>query len=830
MTSNKVFVIWITLYSSLINGSHFRGGTMSWRPVSKTPLGNMVTIQIRQRWSWRLSAVACNQAIIAQQYPIGDPSVLYCTSGNCNFWRVPVTTQTYCIDFNTGIDVSYGEKYDRVSLPVGVQFSIAFSSCCWFASLVAGANSPWSVVTRISTIRRPDGYINSSPSAAVMPIVYKEVGVKHVYVVQMTDNDGSDVLKCRWASRRNNMNSYDECGGVCFGVPGAILIEDNCTIIFTLTKIRIYVAVALQIEDYYDKTSMTPMSSTPVQFLFYSYQPSSVCTTPPKVYSGRSNYDCVSASVGSMVTKDILVNIGCVNKTIIDFITSIPTGMTKGPIRNRTASVFSMTLSWTPTDNQRGPQSCCIVAVDNTHIQSNQLCITYLVDPDAPRFVGSSAWPVGTIYENQTIFSIESTKPIRRPSRVQNSVIRFYDAQSNSLVKSFDCVTSSQVTYSNTKITIDFQTAPWTRGHSYYVTLDEGVAVMAGASSCSPPSAPITSSKFWTFYIWDPSVTEEPVENNTSTTDISTVHEDDAIVTTGAMETLAPLSCHSHNIALDPQGSSLTNPLDYLYNEDIYIDSNVTLQCDRNVRTTSKWTIISHSSNQLEQTPLIFSFELATKQLLIPAFSLYNGIYELKFILTVIDVRTWISSSSAYIRISRADLVTNLVLTTATNVTHNYEKALELNPGKYSIDLKPIEFHPKDWNYTYYCRIYSKFARPQYQSFEDRNNACFSLNPLNFLKYNDTFHTAVTILPRTLVLHQSYQFMVRMTHRENSSLQSVGYAIIHIERIQSPIVIISCVVSTVCSLNLQYYYVNPSTQLALWSFASDNQTLITSIE
>ena len=155
------------------------------------------------------------------------------------------------------------------------------------------------------------------------------------------------------------------------------------------------------------------------------------------------------------------------------------------------------------------------------------------------------------------------------------------------------------------------------------------------------------------------------------------------------------LDCHSHTIALDPQGSSLTNPLDYLYNEDIYIDSNVTLKCDRDVRTALRWTIINHSPNKLEQTSLIFSFELATKQLLIPAFSLYNGIYELKFILNVFDVRTWTASSSVYIRISRSDLVTNLLSTTATNVKHNYEKALELNPGKYSIDLRALEFHPK---------------------------------------------------------------------------------------------------------------------------------------
>lgn len=201
-----------------------------------------------------------------------------------------MNTQTYCTDFSTGPDVSYGEKYVTRSVPLNIEFSIAFSSCCWFASLVTGANSRWSVVSRINTAIRPDGYINSSPIAVVLPMIYKKINVQYVHVVQMVDFDGTDILRCRWANTTDNVNSYDECSGVCSGVPGAILIPNNCTIIFTLTKPGIYAAVALQIEDYYNNTAKTPMSSVPVQFLFYGYATSSTCTTPPTISSNRPNY------------------------------------------------------------------------------------------------------------------------------------------------------------------------------------------------------------------------------------------------------------------------------------------------------------------------------------------------------------------------------------------------------------------------------------------------------------------------------------------------------------------------------------------------------------
>jgi len=186
--------------------------------------------------------------------------------------------------------VSSGEKLDLRTFNLNAAFSIGFVSGNWFANLVVGANGAWNVVTRINTFIRPDGYINSSPIATTLPIIYKAVGMTHVHVVQMSDFDGTDTLRCRWStSTTTNFNNFNECAGVCNGIPGAVLFPNNCTLRFSLVTVNFYAAAALQIEDYYDTVTTTPMSSVSLQFLFYGYSTPGGCSTPPSIIGVRPN-------------------------------------------------------------------------------------------------------------------------------------------------------------------------------------------------------------------------------------------------------------------------------------------------------------------------------------------------------------------------------------------------------------------------------------------------------------------------------------------------------------------------------------------------------------
>jgi hypothetical protein len=73
---------------------------------------------------------------------------------------------------------------------------------------------------------------------------------------------------------------------------------------------------------------------------------------------------------------------------------------------------YTITLSWVPTDQQAGPQGFCAAAVDSLNQQSEQWCITFVVGADSPNLnppttVQGSASPIGTVFANQSIFSIQ---------------------------------------------------------------------------------------------------------------------------------------------------------------------------------------------------------------------------------------------------------------------------------------------------------------------------------------------------------------------------------------------------------------------------------------
>lgn len=73
--------------------------------------------------------------------------------------------------------------------------------------------------------------------------------------------------------------------------------------------------------------------------------------------------------------------------------------------------IWTMTLTWTPTAIQYGPQGFCAGAIDNKNLQSDPWCITYLVgytSPNliAPTVVQGTASPIGTVFANHSIFSI----------------------------------------------------------------------------------------------------------------------------------------------------------------------------------------------------------------------------------------------------------------------------------------------------------------------------------------------------------------------------------------------------------------------------------------
>ena len=119
----------------------------------------------------------------------------------------------------------------------------------------------------------------------------------------------------------------------------------------------------LQVEDFIDSTSTTPMSSVPVQFLIY-VMPEPTCAQSPLFIPIQ---DCLEVTVGVSISFNISV-VNLCNPNITDIADIIVSSENIGvQVSNLTnslinASLVFVTLTWTPQANQIGEQQFCLVA------------------------------------------------------------------------------------------------------------------------------------------------------------------------------------------------------------------------------------------------------------------------------------------------------------------------------------------------------------------------------------------------------------------------------------------------------------------------------------
>jgi len=55
---------------------------------------------------------------------------------------------------------------------------------------------------------------------------------------------------------------------------------------------------------------------------------------------------------------------------------------------------------------------------------------------------------------------------------------------------------------------------------------------------------------------------------------------------------------------------------------------------------------------------------------------------------------------------------------------------------------------------------------------------------------NTANRSSLTIMATSLASNQTYQFMVQMSNRQNSTIQLTGYLLVQIENIETPMIII----------------------------------------
>ncbi|CAF1309622.1 unnamed protein product [Rotaria magnacalcarata] len=318
-----------------------------------------------------------------------------------------------------------------------------------------------------------------------------------------------------------------------------------------------------------------------------------------------------------------------------------------------------------------------------------------------------------------------------------------------------------------------------------------------------------------------------------------------------------PQKCYQPIITLTPANSSLSSPLQYRRSEAFSISSYIQLNCSDSLSNTNEWKISRCTSAICASQILLGQTIIATmSELYIPEQTLDYGTYQFTLTVRMFAAPQLSSSMSAYIQIIPSNIVVNLIRFGTTMITQGYQQDLILDPGSYSIDPDRITFNASNWNYEYYCRIYPDYSFPSISGtdlplddprIQQLNSSCLSnqsgiYNNYYLLFYSHPYGIGLTyvgatnspkssliILGYSLKSNQTCQFKVTMQNLQNSSVQGFDYLLVKVEGNQQMLIVIGCVIATLCAKNVEYQYVNPTTQVALFSTCTDNCQSINNI-
>ncbi|CAF0892553.1 unnamed protein product, partial [Adineta ricciae] len=325
---------------------------------------------------------------------------------------------------------------------------------------------------------------------------------------------------------------------------------------------------------------------------------------------------------------------------------------------------------------------------------------------------------------------------------------------------------------------------------------------------------------------------------NIPTTNVATsvAPSNTQVQTTRSNPSTSSQTCFSPKLTLIPGSSTLASPLQYRRSQDFYIMSIIELNCNDSLSTIKKWTIKNCSSTCSYQLSLDQTIQTTFTELHIPARTLPFGLYQLQFTVTMANYTNLTTSSSVYVQVTSSGIEANLVQLGTSMITIGYEQDLKFDPGTFSVDPDEYTFNESNWKYEYFCRIYGLYMFPNVKgslipidgnATDPSNPSCFGNQTRNETKfiYGGTglsLKSSLTIRANSLQSNRTYQFMVTMTNQQNASTQATGYVLVKVEDTSSQMIAIGCVISTMCVPNIEFQLVNPTTQVALFSFCADN--------
>lgn len=183
---------------------HFNGGTIRWEPVNPYSNSSMVSIRIIQTYSWTYPTISCDINVpITTSGRTSTNTNLTCVtdcSTDGGYHTKPVTILTDCQTINSALGIMTSQRSVNINLTANAHFYVAYVGSAWLA-----LNDPpqsgleWSIVCFIDLRMRPDGFINTPPTASVVSPQYAIVNKTTQITIPVWDTNTSDDVRCRWS-------------------------------------------------------------------------------------------------------------------------------------------------------------------------------------------------------------------------------------------------------------------------------------------------------------------------------------------------------------------------------------------------------------------------------------------------------------------------------------------------------------------------------------------------------------------------------------------------------------------------------------------------------
>ena len=137
-----------------------------------------------------------------------------CTSDG-GYSTKPVSILTDCISASSSLGMMTSQRSVNITLTAGAHFYLAYVGSSWKAlNNPSQSGLEWSILSFIDLRMRPDGFINTPPTANVVSPQYVVVNKTAKISISVSDANVGDDVRCRWSKYtpgyRRRKRSEDE--------------------------------------------------------------------------------------------------------------------------------------------------------------------------------------------------------------------------------------------------------------------------------------------------------------------------------------------------------------------------------------------------------------------------------------------------------------------------------------------------------------------------------------------------------------------------------------------------------------------------------------------